>query len=85
MGSCSSKLTSAIIPRLCPVIKSGNSLKKDASIDFNPASGTAAAMGGDFNYPKLRGIFFRTTLIPVTGIGDSFCNLDRSLVSFRLR
>ena len=47
--------------------------KYDASIDFNPATGSAASMGGDFINSKLPGTFFQTTTYRgAAGIGDTW-------------
>ena len=46
--------------------------KYDASVDFNPASGSPAASGSSFTHAKLSGFFTSTTFRGAAGIGDDW-------------
>lgn len=47
--------------------------KYDATVDFNPASGSPAASGGDFTHSKLNNAFFTpTTFRGAAAVGDSW-------------
>jgi len=47
--------------------------KYDASVDFNPAAGSAASSGADFSNSKLTGTFFTvTTYVGAASVGDSW-------------
>jgi hypothetical protein len=47
--------------------------KYDASVDFNPATGSAAANGADFTNARLAGGFFTSTSYRgAAGVGDTW-------------